>query len=181
MNQENQRGFRKASNDSIELYLEPLEIALLTSLIEQIATLLEPESKEKSKDPLEKIIGIDFKISRPTDEVLLRLLPDAYQNDSESSDEFRRFTERSLRELKIRNAKNVLENLPEPDQIKKIKEKDFQSWLTVLNDVRLALGTRIGINEESEESDEDNEQEHSHEIYSWLTWLQSNLLEELNK
>lgn len=181
MNQEKQRGFKRTSKDNIELFLEPLEIALLTSLIEQIATLLEPESSEKSKDPLEKIIGIDSKISRPTDEVLLRLLPDAYQNDTDASDEFRRFTERSLRELKIRNSKHVLQNLPEPDQVTIIKSKDFQTWLTVLNDVRLALGTRIGINEDFEDSDEEIEQDHSHEIYSWLTWLQSNLLEELNK
>ena len=180
MNQELERGFKRENKDLINLFLEPLEIALLTTLIEQIISLLEPEESEKSKDPLEKIVGIDSKTTRPNDEVLLRLLPDAYQNDQEAADEFRRFTERSLREFKVRNAKHVLENLPEPDQISKIKAKDFQAWLTVLNDIRLALGTRIGIENDFEE-DELEEKDHAQEIYSWLTWLQSNLLEELNK
>ncbi len=180
MNQEIDRGFRKENKEVITLFLEPLEIALLSTLIEQITSLLEPAESEKELDPLAKIVGIDSKITRPNDEVLLRLLPDAYQNDKESADEFRRFTERSLRELKIKNAKHVLENLPEPDQISKIKAKDFQTWLTVLNDVRLALGTRIGIKNDFEE-DESEEKDHAQEIYSWLTWLQSNLLEELNK
>ena len=180
MNQEITRGFKRENKDFITLSLEPLEIALLTTLIEQIISLLEPEKSEKSKDPLEKIVGIDSKTTRPIDEVLLRLLPDAYQNDQEAADEFRRFTERSLRELKVRNAKHVLENLPEPDQISKIRSKDLQTWLTVLNDVRLALGTRIGIEDNFEDEDLE-EKDHASEIYSWLTWLQSNLLEELNK
>jgi hypothetical protein len=180
MNQEIKRGFKKENSDFLTLSLEPLEIALLTTLIEQIISLLELGESEKSKDPLEKIVGIDSKTTRPIDEVLLRLLPDAYQNDPEAADEFRRFTERSLRELKVRNAKHVLENLPEPDQISKIKAKDFQTWLTVLNDVRLALGTRIGI-EDGFQDENEAETDHAQEIYSWLTWLQSNLLEELNK
>ena len=53
-------------------------------------------------------------------------------------------------------------------------------WLTVLNDLRLALGTRIGISEEDTDDDFD-EEDHAQEIYSWLTWLQSNLLEEISK
>jgi hypothetical protein len=113
--------------------------------------------------------------------VLLRLLPDAYQNDKKASQEFRRFTERSLREIKTKRANLVLENLPEPDQAILIKPKDFEAWLTVLNDVRLALGTRVGI-DETDEGDltEEDETDHAKEIYSWLTWLQSNLLEEIN-
>ena len=36
--------------------------------------------------------------SRPTDPVVLRLFPDGYRDDDEAADEFRRFTERSLRD-----------------------------------------------------------------------------------
>jgi hypothetical protein len=180
MNEEKNRGFKKENDEFVSLFLEPLEIALLTTLIEQIISLLEPEEHEKDVDPLAKVVGIDSKTTRPNDEVLLRLLPDAYQDDKEAADEFRRFTERSLRELKIKNARHILESLPEPDQTVKIKSKDFQTWLTVLNDVRLALGTRIGIEDTFEDEDLE-EKDHAQEIYSWLTWLQSNLLEELNK
>jgi hypothetical protein len=51
----------------------------------------------------------------------------------------------------------------------------------VLNDVRLALGTRVGIDgTDEEELTGEEETDHAREIYSWLTWLQSNLLEEIN-
>jgi hypothetical protein len=182
MNQELPRGFKRETNGNISFTIESLEIALLTSMIEQIISILKPLESEKQLDPLAKIIGIDSQATKPDDEVILRLLPDAYQDDVEAAHEFRRFTERSLRQLKIERAQFVLENLPEPDKTISIKSKDFDTWLTVLNDVRLALGTRIGVNSVDEElADEESEEgDHAHDIYSWLTWLQSNLLEEIN-
>jgi hypothetical protein len=175
------RGFKKQPTGEITFQLEALEIALLTSMIEQIITLLTPIKSAESSDPIAQMVGIDSKVQKPDDDVVLRLLPDAYQNDKEASNEFRRFTERSLREIKITRAKFVLENLPEPDKTVSIKKKDFETWLTVINDVRLALGTRVGINEEDDEEKITGELEidHARDIYSWLTWLQSNLLEEM--
>jgi len=176
------RGFKKQSNGEIKFEIEALEIALLTSMIEQVIVLLTPLKIEENQDPLAVLVGIDANAKKPDDDVVLRLLPDAYQNDKKSSQEFRRFTERSLRELKTKRANLVLENLPEPDQATLIKPKDFEAWLTVLNDVRLALGTRVGIDgtDEEELTGEDEETVQAKEIYSWLTWLQSNLLEEIN-
>ena len=176
-----QRGFKKQSSGEISFAIEPLEIALLTSMIEQIITLLKPAPNGKDVDPLAQLVGIEEKIQKPDDEVILRLLPDAYQDDEAAANEYRRFTERTLRELKSDRAQFVLENLPEPDQIKSIKTKDFESWLTVLNDVRLALGTRVGIEETTDEEEitGDEDLDHAKDIYAWLTWLQSNLLEEM--
>lgn len=176
------RGFRKQVNGEITFQIEALEIALLTSMIEQIVALLVPLKINESVDPLAQLIGIDSTATKPDDDVLLRLLPDAYQNDREASEEFRRFTERSLRELKIKRAQFVLENLPEPDETVSIKPKDFESWLTVINDVRLALGTRVGITDEQDEDEITGQEDldHAKDIYAWLTWLQSNLLEEMN-
>jgi hypothetical protein len=176
------RGFKKQQNGEITFQLEALEIALLTSMIEQIISLLTPVNNSENSDPLAQMVGIDQTAQKPDDEVVLRLLPDAYQDDKEASNEFRRFTERSLRELKIKRAQFILENLPEPDKTISIKPKDFESWLTVLNDVRLALGTRVGITDDKDEENMTGEKEidHAQDIYSWLTWLQSNFLEEMN-
>ena len=176
-----QRGFKKTPDKEISFQIEALEVSLLTSLIEQVILLLTPQSSKENNDPLAKMVGIDSTAKTPDDEVLLRLLPDAYQSDKQASAEFRRFTERSLRELKVKRANFVLENLPEPEQIISIKPKDFETWLTVLNDLRLALGDRAGITENNEEEiSEDLETDHARDIYSWLTWLQSNLLEEMS-
>jgi len=176
------RGFKKQHNGEITFQIEALEIALLTSLIEQIIALLTPVKVEDNTDPLAQMVGIDQSAQKPDDDVVLRLLPDAYQDDKEASNEFRRFTERSLRELKIKRAQFILENLPEPDKSISIKPKDLEAWLTVLNDVRLALGTRVGISADDQEESITGEEEidHAKDIYSWLTWLQSNLLEEMN-
>lgn len=176
------RGFKKQQNGEITFQIEALEIALLTSMIEQIISLLTPLQDSENSDPLAQMVGIDQTAQKPEDDVVLRLLPDAYQDDKEASNEFRRFTERSLRELKIKRAQFVLENLPEPDKTILIKPKDFEAWLTVINDVRLALGTRVGISEGEDEENITGEEEIDHvkDIYSWLTWLQSNLLEEMN-
>ncbi len=176
-----QRGFKKTPDKEISFQIEALEVSLLTSLIEQVILLLTPQNSKENNDPLAKMVGIDSTAKTPDDEVLLRLLPDAYQSDKQASAEFRRFTERSLRELKVKRANFVLENLPEPEQIISIKPKDFETWLTVLNDLRLALGVRAGITENNEEEiSEDLETDHARDIYSWLTWLQSNLLEEMS-
>ncbi|MDA2977847.1 MAG: DUF2017 domain-containing protein [Candidatus Nanopelagicales bacterium] len=176
-----QRGFKKTPDKEISFQIEALEVSLLTSLIEQVILLLTPQNSKENNDPLAKMVGIDSTAKTPDDEVLLRLLPDAYQSDKQASAEFRRFTERSLRELKVKRANFVLENLPEPEQIISIKPKDFETWLTVLNDLRLALGVRAGITENNEEEiSEDLEIDHARDIYSWLTWLQSNLLEEMS-
>ena len=176
-----QRGFKKTPDKDISFQIEALEVSLLTSLIEQVILLLTPQSSKENNDPLAKMVGIDSTAKTPDDEVLLRLLPDAYQSDKQASAEFRRFTERSLRELKVKRANFVLENLPEPEQIISIKPKDFETWLTVLNDLRLALGVRAGITENNEEEiSEDLEIDHARDIYSWFTWLQSNLLEEMS-
>ena len=95
------RGFKKQQNGEITFHLEALEIALLTSMIEQIISLLTPVENSENLDPLAQMVGIDQTAQKPDDDVVLRLLPDAYQDDKEASNEFRRFTERSLRELKI--------------------------------------------------------------------------------
>lgn len=176
-----QRGFKKTPDKDISFQIEALEVSLLTSLIEQVILLLTPQNSKENNDPLAKMVGIDSTAKTPDDEVLLRLLPDAYQSDKHASTEFRRFTERSLRELKVKRANFVLENLPEAEQIISIKPKDFETWLTVLNDLRLALGVRAGITDSNEEEiSEDLEIDHARDIYSWLTWLQSNLLEEMS-
>ena len=56
---------------------------------------------------------LDFDAPReiPDDPALQRLLPDAHRDDPEVAAEFRRFTERSLREGKVDDAIVVLRSL----------------------------------------------------------------------
>jgi hypothetical protein len=58
---------------------------------------------------------------------------------------------------------------------------EVEAWLHVLNDARLALGTRLGIAEdpEAEEIDPSDPNAAAHAMYGWLTWLENDLVETL--
>jgi hypothetical protein len=59
--------------------------------------------------------------------------------------------------------------------------EEVDAWLHVLNDARLALGTRLGITEdpEAEEIDPSDPEAAAHAMYGWLTWLENDLVEAL--
>jgi hypothetical protein len=58
---------------------------------------------------------------------------------------------------------------------------EVHAWMGVLNDARLALGTRLGITEqtEAEEIDPSGPDAAAHALYTWLTWVQNDLVETL--
>lgn len=163
-------------NEKRWLKLVEVERALLRSLIEQIIQLLDLQ-EEPVTDPLEFLNDLGKTVSRPQDEVVYRLLPDAYGDDEEANQEFRRFTESGLREEKLTLARKVLAVLPKNDEVVEVADEEFDGWLKTLNDVRLALGTRLEITEDTREINLDPEKESLLEVYDWLTWLQGTLLE----
>jgi hypothetical protein len=59
--------------------------------------------------------------------------------------------------------------------------EEVDAWLHVLNDARLALGTRIGVTEEpeAEEVDPSDPDAPAHAMYGWLTWIENDLVETL--
>ena len=52
-----------------------------------------------------------------------------------------------------------------------------ETWLSTLNDVRLALGTRLEVTEEMAEPDPDDPDAPAYVVYLWLTELQGVLIE----
>ena len=143
------------------------------------------------------MVGIDPDAERPDDPALARLFPDAYADDDEAADEFRRFTERGLREAKAGAAATVLASLTaagpvEPDEPsdpgrEKVRltldPDEAQAWLRTLTDLRLALGTRLGVEEGDEERWEelpdDDPRRQVHDVYDWLGWVQETLVRAL--
>jgi hypothetical protein len=154
---------------------------LLRNLVELLYDGMPPRATESS-DPLAALLDNDGPTSPPEDVVLQRLLPDAYKADDTASAEFRRFTERGLREGKVTDARRVLSALEESGADEIALEPDEQlSWLRALNDLRLAIGTRLDIKEEDDYStweklpDEDPRRL-TYDLYDWLGYLQSALL-----
>lgn len=121
----------------------------------------------------------------PDDPVLARLLPDGYRDDPDAALEFRRFTESSLRSAKVQAAKTLLETLPPGGGKVKLSTEHAEAWLRSLNDVRLALGVRLGVTEDLGELDSDASPEDPRFayilfIYHWLAELQDSLVTALS-
>ena len=107
--------FRRTRGNGVSAAFHQVEIELLRSLVGQLLELVRgqprPRDPQIADDPLAVAFGLGDDPSRPTDPVVLRLFPDGYRDDDEAADEFRRFTERSLREAKADNAATVLASL----------------------------------------------------------------------
>lgn len=124
----------------------------------------------------------------------MRLFPDGYQEDDEAASDFRRYTERGLREAKAGTAATVLASLATAEGFDERKTRDktrveldadqAEAWLRTLTDLRLALGTRLGVTEGDEDVwaslPEDDPRRHIHDVYDWLGWLQETLVRTLS-
>jgi hypothetical protein len=156
---------------------------LLRNLVELLYDGMPPRASESS-DPLAALLDNDGPTSPPEDVVLQRLLPDAYKEDDQAAAEFRRFTERGLRDGKVSDAKRVLAALEESSAVDDgitLEPIDQVSWLRALNDLRLAIGTRLDIKEEDdygvwEKLPDDDPRRLTYDLYDWLGYLQSALL-----
>ena len=172
-------GFRRTATGRIVLRVDVVEKGLLTTLLEQLVDFVAPDVAE-DEDPLVAMVGLDPDAERPDDPALARLFPDAYLDDAEAAAEFRRFTERDLRETKVAHAQTALETLRRSGEKVTLSADEAAAWLGALNDVRLALGTRLGVTEEGMAElaslPDDDPRAATFHIYDWLTYLQESLV-----
>ena len=142
-----------------------------------------PGEPAPSMEELAAMIGAAGPTSPPEDPVLARLLPDAYRDDPEAAGEFRRYTEQGLRSGKVAAAQTVLDTLPAEGGQVRLGPEDAQAWLRALNDVRLAIGTVLGITEDYEDELEAaswaDPRSAYLEVYHWLGYVQDSLVRAL--
>jgi len=126
------------------------------------------------------------------DPVVLRLFPSVYPTDPVEAAEFRRFTEGDLKTGKIDQAGAVLAALPPEDEADpagteiRLDSESAEAWLRAINDVRLAMGVRLDVNEETD-LDEELDAELNRDlssarsfqlsVYAYLGYLQESLLD----
>jgi len=151
---------------------DEFEVALLSKLATELLDLI--DAPEVSDDPLAEMVGMPpGEVHPPDNEVLARLLPDAYRGDPEATKEFRRYTDSDLRQAKRANAKALLASLPEGGGTFDLDRDLVDVWLASLNDMRLALGTALDV---TEDTDLDADDSPTLQVYGWLGWLQESLL-----
>lgn len=177
------RGPVRRTRSGIRLTLSEAEVALIRQLVSEIAELV-ADDPVGEVDPLADLVGFDGSPRpRPTDPVLARLLPDGYQDDDEAAGEFRRFTERSLRQLKSEAAATVLASLPQGGGSIDVDDDGAQAWIGALNDVRLALGIRLEVTDDGDDpgraaalADPTSPAAYAYAAYDYLTALQDALI-----
>jgi hypothetical protein len=172
------------------------EADLLRSLASQLVELLRNEAAvpREGTDPLEALLDFSGPTVEPEDPVLARLFPTAYPDDDDAAAEFRRFTEGGLRDGKAAGAISIIDALEEAGLPPELTDDGLmidveldpaaaETWMRSFTDVRLALATRLGV-EEGDEAywhslpDEDPRAQ-AHDIYEWVGYLQETLVDAL--
>lgn len=173
--------FTRVRGGGVRLRITREEASVVHALVTQLLELLGGPSPAKRDDGLPNLSFSD-NTAVSDDPVLARLFPDAYQDDGAASAEFRRYTEAGLRDGKREAAELVLDTLGEGGEII-LDDEQAQVWLRSLNDLRLALGTRLEITEESLERarafDWNDPRTAPFAAYDWLTYLQEDLVRAL--
>jgi hypothetical protein len=123
----------------------------------------------------------------PVDPVLERLFPRAYlePEDSERDADYHQLMRNDLLEAKLANLDVITRTLDRGTVSLRrwtvdLTEDEAGAWLGALNDLRLALGVRLGITEDFEgDVDPADPQAPALHVLSYLGWLEENLLEAL--
>ena len=186
-------GFHARRGGGVMATFAAHEADLLRNLVAQIIELLRHESAVPDEgDSLESMLDFTGPTTAPDDPVLARLFPDAYRDDEEAAGDFRRFTESDLRSGKASAAAAVIDDLeaaglgdePEGGTMVDVELDTARAmeWLKAFNDVRLALGTRLGIEDEktAEQVPDDDPRAVVFEIYHWMSYLQESLVHALS-
>jgi hypothetical protein len=175
-----QHGFHRHGDNAFVAEFSESEREVLINLVEQIIELLGERTDNHVDDPLAAMVGITTHDSPPEDEVLLRLLPNAYSDQVDAA-EFRRYTESTLRAKKYGHSMSMRITLKSAvDGIIEVDHDGANDWLGAMNDIRLALGVRLKVEQTSHEELEllapDDPMRGVYAVYSWLGWLQESLI-----
>ena len=165
--------FRRDDSGTVSAMFEPIEVDLLRNVTSQLLQLLGSVDADDAA-----------MLAQPA---IRRLLPDAYPNDPEAADEFRRFTADGLLEGKLANAAAVLGALGDDEQKDDpvhdplpvpivLDEQQVQSWLRTLTDLRLVVADRLQIDPHGMPHLDDEESHVVNDIYNWLGMVQESLV-----
>jgi hypothetical protein len=140
--------------DRFQVRLGKRERELLVELCRQSRALLETE--DPSSDP-----------------AVARLFPAAYQDDPLRNLEY----ETSLGGAPRTGKLEALDTVERTANARALSEEEFLSWMGVVNDLRLVLGTRIDVTEESTEGDfPAGGPRDAFQVYQFLGWLLQEML-----
>ena len=162
--------FERRRDGGLDVTLATDELDLLRSLPEELRSLYEAERNED-------------------DPVSARLFPRAYLDPTaeDAEREWRELVHPELVRERVEALEYVVATLDRATEGRRgfvtveLGPDEVNAWLVVLNDARLALGTRLGVTEELEydELDPNDPRAPGLAAYAWLTHLEGELVETL--
>jgi hypothetical protein len=156
------RPFRR-KGDVLVAKLVAAEAGILGLLLDQLEQLLAADPDDTRGDP-----------------VVERLLPPGHVGDPEIAADYRDLTEAGLRSGKADDLALVRATLPLDGGEVRLDADQARAWLRTTNDLRLALGTRLGVTAETgAPEDTDGDEGSQLAVYHWLTAVQGSLIDAL--
>ena len=146
----------RAADGGVELRLTREERALLTGLAGELLVLLDGE---------------------PGDPALRRLSPPAY-DDEQDEDAYRELMGGEL----LAGRREALELIARTAEQERLSPEEADAWVRALNDLRLVLGTRLDVKEDTflEELRPEDPRAPALAVYGYLSWLQEQLVAALS-
>jgi hypothetical protein len=143
--------------DDVVVHLELEEATLVRELVRQMRLLL---------------------LGEGDDPILGRLFPDAYET-AEDQQAYRELVGDTLEQQKIARFDELARALGPSGSAAPALEADV--WLSTLTDMRLALGTRLGVDEQRMAApiDPSDPQAGMLSVLHWLGWVQEEILQAL--
>ena len=156
------RPFRRHGDHLVARLLDA-EAGIVGLLLDQLEQLLDADPADSGGDP-----------------VLARLLPPGHTGDPEIAADYRDLTEEGLRSGKADDLAMVRATLPPEGGEIRLDDDQARAWLRTTNDLRLALGTRLGVTADTEPPEDPAGEEGSQlAVYYWLTAVQGSLVDAL--
>jgi Domain of unknown function (DUF2017) len=154
-----QSRLKRLRNGTYALHLPPDERALLGVLPQQLLASLELLEQDDDRTP----------------DAARRILPIAHPRDADAEEDYVR---RHRPNLLARHMES-LDLIARTADSNKLSADELNSWLTAINDLRLALGVTLGVTEEQAEPDPDSPDFADWIVYFYLSFLQGEILEAL--
>lgn len=160
----------RRSRDRLVLTLYPAEVEVLRDLAGQLESLLDGGVPERGGDPTRD-----------------RLFPRAYLDptEDEAESEWQVAVHEDLVRQKRAAVGALMDSLDTGAPGRKgttdhtLELEAVEQWVSALNDVRLALGVVLEVNEDELRLEPGDPRAPGLELYGWLTWLQGSLVQEL--
>jgi len=165
--------------------LESHEVTLLMNMATSVQEMLDERQSASPSDPLEQITGIRTgNPQRPEDGTMRRLLPDFVKDPrgdgvagEGANGALRSLHEPQIIDAKIAAAQRLVDTLPAGGGRLELTEDDAGAWIAAINDIRLSLGTILGIGPDGPDRLPDGHPMAAHlNVYQWLTVLQEYLV-----